>query len=151
MNISILYATLTGYSESVAMDLSGILKDMGWEVTMTDVTQLAKPHAPLEGNIIFGCSTYGDGDLNDIAEEFIESLRSAKLDLSHANMAIFALGESIYPDFCGAGQLAKEAFESLNAQVIEPIMSIDTLELDQEKKKQDLLSWATHITTAFDV
>lgn len=151
MNISILYATLTGYSESVAMDLSDMLKDMGWEVTMTDVTQLVKPYAPLEGNVIFGCSTYGDGDLNDIAEEFLESLRSVKLDLSHANVAIFALGESIYPDFCGAGQLAKEAFESLNARVIEPIMSIDTLELDQEKKKQDFLSWTTHITTAFDV
>lgn len=126
MEIPIYYATLTGQTAYIAEVVSSCLQNtLSIEAPVHDVDGKASDFMTPGG--IFGCSTYGTGDPNPIAELFLEKLVQDKVSLNGSRIALFGLGESIYPDFCCSVDVAAETFEALGAEIIQPMLKLDTL------------------------
>jgi len=149
MKILILYASHSGNTESIALHAKDMLIDSGHQARLMDVSRDNELNLCGEDHIIFGCSTHGDGELNAEAEAFFDKLRAENADLDKVRAAIFGLGESVYPDFCRAAELAKDEFEFLNARVISPILKIDMMDFDQVKRTRDLSAWLDEVCRAF--
>ncbi len=61
-------------------------------------------------------------------------------DLSNSNFALFGLGDSSYPDFCGALPLVKKSLQNFGAKVFDKDFTIDGYAADNEIDK--LSKWA---------
>jgi flavodoxin I len=94
-NIGIFYGSSTGNTEGAAKDLQNLFgKDVA---TVFDVADAGAEDIENFSNLIFGCSTWGIGDLQDDFETFIKDLQSA--DLNGKKVAIFGFGDQdTYPD-----------------------------------------------------
>jgi flavodoxin I len=126
-SILVAYATMTGNTSTVAEamleHLGAVLPNV--QVKLADLSDL-NPVDLLEYDmIILGSSTWDDGDVNQVAREFLDKLESSKQDLSKQKFAIFSLGDSFYPDFCKAGDIIKESITKLEAKVVGDLHKID--------------------------
>lgn len=59
------------------------------------------------------------------SRDFFDYLSSNKLDLSHLQFAVLALGDTAYPHFCRAGKTLDARFLELGAQPIAPRVDVD--------------------------
>lgn len=144
MELPIYYATLTGQTTHVAQVISNYIQ---CRLPITAPTKDVDEHTPdhLASYSIFGCSTYGTGDPNPAAELFLEKLAKDNLSLDGLSVALFGLGESIYPDFCGSVDVAEKTFRALGAVIIQPTLKLDMLCSGNEINEQ-IKRWVDTIT-----
>lgn len=146
MNIVILYASLTGHTEYIADQIKIYLSCLGYKAACFDVENINEiPSCDL---LLFGCSTYHSGDLNPIAEKFLEKLTKERMSIPSTKVAVFGLGESIYPEFCASTELATEFFESQKCQVIKPDLKIDMLQ-PQYENQREIESWIDNVLDSY--
>lgn len=146
MNIVILYASLTGYTEYIADQITMYLSCLGHKAVCFDVDSINEiPSCDL---LLFGCSTYHSGGLNPIADKFLEKLTKERMSISNTKVAVFGLGESIYPEFCASTELAIEFFQSHQCQVIKPGLKIDMLQPQSENQKEIEL-WIDNVLDSY--
>lgn len=91
MKMAIYYGSSNGNTESVA---KAIRKRLGGKerVAMFDVANLSSAEAMQEYDILlWGCPTWGEGDLQDDWEDFYSCLDG--IDLSGKSVALFGLGD----------------------------------------------------------
>ena len=146
MNIVILYASLTGYTEYIADQIKMYLSRLGHKTVCFDVDSIHE--IPSGDLLLFGCSTYHSGDLNPIAEQFLERFAKERMSIPSTKVAVFGLGESIYPEFCTSTELATEFFESQQCQVIKPGLKIDMLQPQSENQKEIEL-WIDNVLDSY--
>ena len=134
----------------MAHGIKGLLDDMGHKTVCLD----ALSHGALDltnfDGIIFGCSTHGEGELNPEAERYFERLHTKDVDFNGKAVAIFGLGESVYPCFCSSVPIAEKKFMSLGARVILPSLKIDMMEFDQKAREKQLIDWLKRVGGEFD-
>ncbi len=94
------------------------------EFVLANVKELAVDEILQYTTVIFGTSTWDDAH-NPDTEEFLQRVDAQKPDFSKMNWALFGLGDSSYPEFCGAVPLVKAAIEPYGAQVYDPFFFID--------------------------
>jgi flavodoxin I len=82
--------------------------------------------------IVFGCSTWGDGVLQDDFEVFAERLKT--VDLTGKKAAVFGPGESSYSNFCKAVDILEDVLKSSGAEIVHKGLRADILEGDQDEK-----------------
>lgn len=122
MKILIAYATLSGNTQIVAEDLDTYLKGKGHEVTTLSQDDLDPTQLHEYEYVFFGSSTWGDGEPNPTAEAFLAKLKNFTGDFGNAKIAIFGLGDSSYPSYCGVVHQFEDALkEKQKATVIESI------------------------------
>lgn len=113
--IGIFYGSTTGNTESVA---NQIAENLG--VAATDVHDVSSASPSETGNydvLIFGASTWGDGDLQDDMHDFLDGVKV--LDLSGKEIALFGCGdESMSDTFCNGVGKMYEALSSTGARFI---------------------------------
>lgn len=102
-NIGIYFGSTTGTTEKVAQKIAEALG-----VSAEDLHDVAKTSPSDVGNykvLIFGTSTWGDGELQDDMADFIDGVKV--LDLKDKKIAVFGCGdESMSETFCdGVGIL----------------------------------------------
>lgn len=103
--VGIFYGTTTGTTEAVAKKIAKVLS-----VNDKDVKNVAFA-APSEVSaydvVILGCSTWGDGDMQDDMHDFMDGLSA--LDLKGKKVAFFGCGDDTMTDtFCNAvGEMYK--------------------------------------------
>jgi flavodoxin I len=100
MATAIFFASSTGNSEEIA---SKIASSLNWEnIEVFDLAGTKIEKINDYDKIIFGGSTWGDGELNDDWEDVWGDF--CKLDLSNKTIALFGLGdqESYSDEFCSA-------------------------------------------------
>jgi flavodoxin I len=87
MSTAIFYASSTGNTETVAEAIS---KELGG-VEVFDITGCGFSQVKNYDKVIFGVSTWGEGDLQDDWEDNIEEF--SKIDFSDKTVALFCLGD----------------------------------------------------------
>ena len=123
--VTILWGSQTGTAESYAKKLAKALTQKGHTPTVVDMA--AANAAQLAGteNLLVITSTYGDGEPPDNALGFHKELHAADAALSHLGFAVFALGDSNYPDFCKCGHDFNSRLAAMGAAPLVPIVESD--------------------------
>lgn len=88
MSIAIYYASSTGNTREVAQTIAN---ELGGKIDLIDLGSEDFSEVENYDTLIFGSSTWGDGDLQDDWEENWESFEN--LDLSGKTVALFGLGD----------------------------------------------------------
>jgi sulfite reductase (NADPH) flavoprotein alpha-component len=110
------YASDMGAAEYVAMLLANALKDVGIDVTETELNDIGFDELRAATHFVVVTSTWGDGELPDNGALFWEMLSADAAErLDHLDFAVFALGDSGYELFCNAGRIIDQRLEELGA------------------------------------
>ncbi len=143
MDITILYATVTGNSEDVANKIQTAFSDAGNNANVENLADLNVNNISQYKNIVLVTSTWGDGEPPMDAQDFYDNFMDSQLDLSNTKYAIFGLGESIYEQFCQTAIDFDNAFNKYGAT-----RAIDLIKADGDPAKA-LSSWLPEAISAF--
>ncbi|MFW5490529.1 MAG: flavodoxin [Desulfovibrio sp.] len=140
----IVYGSTTGNTETTAEYVQATLKGKGMDVELLNVTDVeASDLANGYDVLLFGCSTWGDDEI-ELQDDFIplyESLEEA--NLSGRKVAVFGCGDSSYTFFCGAVDAIEEKAEKLGANIV-----VGSLKIDGDPEKAEVVSWAEGVAAA---
>ena len=139
--VLIAYGSETGTAEQYASSLSKRLKICSPTVcTLNEVLSMDhEARASFEYMLIL-CSTFGQGSPPSNAIHFFEKVHD--FDFTGLKLAVLALGSSLYPDFCKAGQDLMHRMTDVGAQSMCDIVKVDSARGNQEA----ILEWSTNIS-----
>lgn len=102
-SIGIFYGSTTGTTEQVAMEIAEALGVA--EADVHDVTKSAPSEVGAYDVLLFGASTWGDGDLQDDMQDFLNGVGGIYLGGKY--VGVFGCGDETMSDtFCnGVGQM----------------------------------------------
>ena len=143
-NILIFYGTTTGNTKMVAQKIADGLNAVGKPSELKNVAKITPKILNSYNTLIIGSSTWDSGQLQSDMAEFIEEMATKNLSLANKKVAIFALGDVSYPEFCASAELLEQAFK--NANIIKPILKIDGFP-DMEENQTQLKTWLKKIIT----
>lgn len=124
--IKILVSTMTGTAELVAEEIADAFTAKGQKSEILLMDDLNADVLANGSAFIICTSTYGQGDVPDNGQAFMENLTSLAPDLSGIKYGVFALGDLTYHQtFCNAGNQFDAAFQKFGAQRIGQIMRHD--------------------------
>lgn len=125
-SIHIISASQTGNARSVADKLTRILQEQGINATHTHAANYKTKNLAHESRLIFITSTQGEGEPPEEAIALFHFLQSKKApNLSQLSYAVLGLGDSSYPQFCGAAKAFDERFAALGATRLIPLHTCD--------------------------
>jgi flavodoxin short chain len=137
----VVFGSTTGNTESIAEYVGKTLADEGMSVDVKNVTGVtAAGLADGYDLVVFGCSTWGDDEieLQEDFQPFFEELDKA--NLSGKKVAVFGCGDSSYTHFCGAVDAISEKVEQLGAEVV-----MSPLKIDGSPEKDEAAAWAKDV------
>ncbi len=102
-NVQIYYATETGNSKALTLQLMKAVKGAGFKVKNAAVNRVKPEDIKTDAIHIFLASTHGEGDPPETAVKFFELMKGAKDGLLDGlDYAVLGLGDKSYEIFCGA-------------------------------------------------
>jgi sulfite reductase (NADPH) flavoprotein alpha-component len=140
--VSILYATVSGNAEELAVATAERLRQAGWTPQLCNVADFPAARLRETDVALILASTWGEGVPPPDAEEFCAGLADESLCLDNLRFAVFALGSSSYRNFCGCGKAIDELLEKRGAVRLLRRVDCDT------KFKSDFRRWLEEIETA---
>ena len=141
----LIYGSTTGNTEELSGRVAAGLEQGGAEVTVKDVADTGVDELAAYDAIIFGCSTWGDGELQDDFIDFHADLDGASLEGKKA--AVFGPGDSDdYPDtFCDAVDILEDALKKCGADIVAENLKVDG---DVEPAFGDAEAWGSKVAGA---
>lgn len=125
--IGIFVGSVYGNAQQVAEDVSGMIKDQGFDAevftdpSLDDFNQVS--------SMLVISSTTGQGDIPPNLEFFIQDLRDQFPLMEQKPFAVVALGDSSYGEtYCGAGRQIFELLTELQGKPITELLEIDACE-----------------------
>lgn len=149
--VKILVGTMTGTAELVADEIAEVISDKGATPEILLMDDLDARVFEDGGSFIICTSTYGQGDVPDNAQAFLDSLKQSRPDLSNVRYGVFALGDSTYAQtFCFGGRHFDVTLQELGATRVGEVQqhnaSSDTLPEDEAAGWTE--SWLAALTEA---
>ena len=124
--VNILWASMFGTAEDVANDVfDSTSKELGDNIQISEMNEVDIDSFKDMKNVIFICSTTGQGDIPTNGEEFYNSLSTSDLDLSNMNYGVCGLGDSSHTYFCGGPKKIEKRMEELGANKIVETFTCD--------------------------
>ena len=137
----VVFGSTTGNTESVAEYVTQTLQGEGMTVDLKNAADVsAEGLAEGYDLVLFGCSTWGDDEI-ELQENFVplyDELEKARLE--GRKVAVFGCGDSSYTHFCGAVDAIAEKAEQLGAKVVGM-----PLKIDGNPDKAEAVSWARDV------
>ncbi len=138
--VIIIYGSTTGNTETLSKFVDEGLKSSEVEVIIKNVARVNPEELKDYDAIVLGCSTWGDGELQDDFISFEEEMRNIKLDGKKA--ACFGPGDSVYPQFCKAVDVLEDTLKNCGAEIIIDSLKIDG---DVESELEKVKDWGRGI------
>ena len=123
--VIIVYGSTTGTTEEMSKSIGREIKSLGHDVVVKNVSGSTTEELSGYGLIILGCSTWGDGELQDDFIDFEEKLRA--VGLKDKKCAVFGPGESVYPQFCKAVDILEETLKQRGACLVTEGLKFDVV------------------------
>ncbi len=153
MKIAVAFASLSGNTLQVATEISEYLQNLPPQQNLPAIekidlldlidTQVAQLQA--YELVFMGGSSYDEAGINPIAEMFFNTAEGAagaagegaaeaaavgateiaQTIFKQTKFAVFALGDSSYPEFATSGRVMAEKLVKLGGEIIEPILKLD--------------------------
>jgi len=136
----VIYGSTTGNTKSLSKYVEKGLKASGADVVVKNVAESNPEELKDYDVIILGCSTWGDGELQDDFIPFEEKMSKIKLDGKKG--AVFGCGDSMYPQFCKAVDILEERLKSCGVETIMDSLKIDG---DIEPKLNKAEDWGKNL------
>lgn len=130
--VIVIYGSTTGTTEMMAGVVEREMKSSGLDVTVKNASDTNPEKLTDYEVIVLGCSTWGDGELQEDFVSFQEKMRN--IDLKGKKGAVFGPGESMYPQFCKAVDILEEALEQCGALLVKEGIKVDVSEQDCENE-----------------
>ncbi len=124
-NVILVFGSTTGNTEMLAERVAAGLEQGMASVTVKNVTEASVDELAGNDAIVFGCSTWGEGDLQDEFVDFQEARDGVSLEGKKA--AVFGPGDSEeYADsFCVAVDMLEETLKKCGAEIIAEGCKVD--------------------------
>lgn len=145
MNIAVAYASLSGNTLNVATEIQKHLENQNHSVTLYDLLQTNPDDLKKYDLVFLGSSTYGDGDLNPIAELFFTTATSLSHICDQTKFAIFSLGDSSYTQFAESGKIMLQKMNEMQAFCLQPVLTLDGP--PNEEMFIEVRNWVDHIVS----
>ena len=124
--IKILVSTMTGTAELVADEIADTISAKGKSAEILLMDDLGADILAKDTAYVICTSTYGQGDVPDNGQAFMDNLEATGPDLSGIKYGVFALGDITYNQtFCNAGNLFDKALSKFGAVRVGDIMKHD--------------------------
>ena len=137
----IVYGSTTGNTETAAGYVVAGLAKHGWETVVRNAADVS-PEGLAEGFdlVLFGCSTWGDEDI-ELQDDFVPLFEELdKAGLAGRKVAVFGCGDSSYTHFCGAVDALGEKAVLLGAKLV-----AGALKIDGDPERGDVTAWAGEV------
>ena len=143
--VILVYGSTTGNTEMLAEHVAAGLERGLASVTVKNVTEASVDELADYDAIVFGCSTWGEGDLQDDFVDFHEAMNGVSLEGKKA--AVFGPGDSEeYPDsFCKAVDILEETLKKCGAEIVAEGLKVDG---DVEPAFEDAEAWGLKVAKA---
>ncbi len=131
MASAIFFASSTGNTEEIANDISSALNQIEtYNICDTSISEVNN-----YDKVIFGISTWGEGDLQDDWEDIWDEFK--ELDFTNKTVALFGLGDqdSYGDEFVDALGIMYDSLKEKGANII-GFTSIDGYEFDESKAQR---------------
>lgn len=125
--ILVLFSTMSGNAEVVAHHIKDEVSK-SYSESEVDLVNMVDANESIFNDydfVFIGSSTWTDGSLNPITEEFFDKLASASMDLTQKKFAVFGLGESYYPDFCPVAEKKASLIKERNGVIVGEFLKLD--------------------------
>lgn len=124
--VEIYYATETGNSKTLALQVMKAVKASGFKVKNSAVNRLKPEDIPRDALCLFLASTHGEGDPPESAHKFFDLLKSARDNsLDNLQYAVLGLGDKSYEIFCGAAVNLDKHLARLGGKSLQDIALFD--------------------------
>ncbi|MGX6445043.1 assimilatory sulfite reductase (NADPH) flavoprotein subunit [Neobacillus sp. K501] len=124
--VTILYGSQTGNARGLAKNASQKLESIGFQVTVSAMSDFKHNNIKKLKNLLILVSTHGEGDPPDNAltfHEFLHGKRAPKLE--GINFSVLSLGDSSYEFFCQTGKDFDARLEALGGTRLYPRFDCD--------------------------
>lgn len=144
IKVIIVYGSTTGNTETLAKSVEKGLKSSGINVLVKSARETNPGELMDCDGIILGCSTWGDGELQDDFIPFEKGMEKIKLE--GKKTACFGPGDSnIYPQFCKAVDILEEKLKKCGAKIVVGSLKIDG---EVEPHLEETENWGRKISQA---
>ncbi len=140
--VLVVYGSTTGNTETLAQAVESGLNSGGAETTVKNVTDTKVEELADYDVLVFGCSTWGEGELQEDFIDFHDEM--SNIPLKGKKAAVFGPGDSEgYPDsFCVAVDMIEETAKKCGAEIIVEGLKVDG---DVEPAMGDAEAWGAKI------
>ncbi len=115
-SLNILFGSQSGNSEELAAKFAKKAPDYGMEATVHDMDGFDLSSMSSMKRVLIICSTWGEGDMPDNAEElWQEAISDSAPKLDGTFFSVLALGDTSYEFFCESGKDWDQRLEQLGA------------------------------------
>lgn len=134
----VLYASQTGQAEEIARNSARALLAGGLDAQALSTAQVTVAQLQAAKTILCVVSTTGEGDAPDEGLRFEQGLMQESPDLSGQNVAVLALGDRNYDQFCAFGRRVFDWLVACGAKS-QTLIEVDDLDSAALKRWDDLI------------
>lgn len=147
MQVLIAYATYSSGTQTVSELLEKYLKEKGWEICRKNIRDITPEMLSNYELVLFGSPSWlnnkKDGQPHEFFLQFMASMQGKSF--SGSQFAVFGLGDTAYPNFCGAVHELEEFIKTLGGNLITESLRIDGYYFNEEENTKMLYAWADRV------
>lgn len=146
MKTLLIYATNSGSTLEVSNTISGEFTQKGQEITLKDARDINPDEIGNYDFIIMGSPTYDEGNMHDL---FVTL--SQKLDgktFPGKKFAVFGLGDTSYPHFCGAADHLAEVVKKVGGTLVGEPLKINNYYFNMQDEQPKITGFAQKILSS---